>query len=474
MKLNKNHILVLIFLLVLAFSLYVNFGFNCFSDAKSYFNIRLIENVKDTGMPLLFDPLSYSGVNIVVPQLFHYLIALFSFIPFYLKIFPVIISSFIVFVVYLISKEITKNEVASLLTALLSGFIPIYFTKTMNTVSVYSLMIPFMFLLFYFLIRIEKKKYLRLFLLFSFLLPLIGASSFLFIFSLVFYVILSISEGIKIDKLKKEAILFSFFVILLMNLILFKKAFFVHGFNVVFGNVPHDILLNYFNSFNVFSSIYLIGVLSFFFGIVGVYFGVKERKDSVTLLISLILSTLLLLFLKLINLNTGLLFLAVGLTIISSLTISNFFVYLSKTKLNRFKTYFVILFILLIFVFSVLPSFYSLEDCRDLNDFYWIKNNLEGDAVILAPLEYGHYITEISERRNVIDSNFLLVKDIDDRFNSINIIYNTWSETKALELLHEYDVDYIYVDDKNKYNLIYLEDENCFKEIKEKIYEVAC
>jgi len=474
MKLNKNHFLVLIFLVVFIFNLYISFTSSYFYDASSYFNLRAIEHIRSTGLPLINDPLGYSGVQLAVPQLFHYIVTLFFFIPFYFKIIPALFTSSIVFVVYLLSKEITKDENVAFLTSFLAGFTPIYFLRTVNNVSVYSLMVPFMFLLFYFLIKINQKKYLKLFLLSCFLLPFIGASSFLFIFSLIFYVVLSVTEGIKLTKLKKEAILFSFFVVLLINLILFKKAFFMHGFNVIYGNVPGNILANYFSFFNVFGAIYLIGILSFFLGIIGVYFGIRERKDSVILLVSLILSTLLLLFLRLISLNIGLLFLAMGLTILSSLALSKFFFYLGKTKLNKFKNYFIGFFFLLIVIFAVIPSYFSSQNVSDLEVFEWMEINLEEGSVVLAPIGYGHYITGLADKKNVIDSNFLLVKDADNKFNSVTIIYNTWSETKGLELIKEYDVDYIYVDDLSKYNLNFIENENCFEKIKEEVYKVKC
>ena len=474
MKLNKNPLLILIFLAVFLFNLYVSLNFNYFFDSTSYFNLRVIEHIASTGLPLLYDPLGYSGVDLAVPQLFHYLVGIFFFIPFYFKIIPALFASSIVFVVYLLSKEVTKNEYASLLTSFLSGFVPIYFIRTVNNVSIYSLMVPLIFWLFYFLIKIEQKKYLKLFLLFSFLLPFAGASSFLFVFSLIFYVILNVTENIKIAELKKEAILFSFFVVLLINLILFKKAFFMQGFDVIYGNVPRLILENYFRSFNIFNSIYLIGVFSFFFGIVGVYYGLKEKSISVILFISLILSTLLLLFLKLININVGLLFLAMGLTVISSLALNKFFIYLNKTKLSNFKNYFMVFFVLLVIIFALLPSYYSSQNVKNLEVFEWMKNNLEEGSVVLAPPGHGHYITSLAEKKNVMDSNFLLVDDADDRFNSVSIIYNTWSETKALELLREYKVNYIYVNNMSEYNLNFLDDEKCFERIREEIYKVKC
>src|SRR3989344_6791538 len=200
MKNKYFRALLLIFIISLAFRLYLSFQTSYFNGDESYFNIRLIDNIRATGKPLIYDNLSYNGRYIIMPQLFHYILAILSFIPFYLKIIPAIFSSLIVIVVYLFSKEITGDEHASLLTALLSGFIPIYVTNILNRMSVYTLLLPLIFFLFYCLLRLEQKKYLRLFLLFSFLLPFISSVSFLFVFALVFFIFLLIQNSFNLIK----------------------------------------------------------------------------------------------------------------------------------------------------------------------------------------------------------------------------------------------------------------------------------
>lgn len=475
MKNKYFRILLLIFFISLAFRLYLSFQTSYFNGDESYFNIRLIDHIRATGKPLIFDILSYGGRQIIVPQLFHYILTLFSFIPFYLKILPAIFSSLIVFVVYFLSKEITNDEHASLLTAFLSGFIPIYVTNILNRVSVYTLLVPVIFFLFYCLLKIDQKKYLKWFLILSFLLPFISPVSFLFVLGLIFYVILMITESWKLSKLKKETFLFVFFLILFINFLLFKRAFLLYGINVIWENIPKDLLYNYFMDFNLFTAIYLIGILQLVLGTIGIFYGFfKEKKEAIILVTGVILSTLFLLILKLVNLELGIIFLSTGLTVISSLTLSKFLKYVRITKFHKIKNYFITFIILLIVVFSLVPSFNLVNNEKpNFEDLEWMKYNTNYDAVILAPLEYGHLITGVSGRRNVIDGNFLLANNPEERLKDVDIIYKTWLETKALELIREYDIDYIYItEDMN--DLIYAEDEKCFNEVRERIYKVIC
>jgi len=477
---NKYFIILLtIYLIALAFGFYISFQNKYFNDEESYFNIRLIDHIRETGKPLLYDSLSYGGRPIIVPQLFHYVMALFSFIPFYLKIIPIVLLFSTIFIVYLISKEITGDEHASLLSALLSGFLPIYVTSIINRISVYSLLVPLIFFLFYCILKLEDKRYLRLFLIGSFLLPFISSGSFLFILALIFYIILMISESFELSKLKKETLLFVFFLIFFINFLLFKKAFLTYGFNVIFGNVPKHLAYNYFADFSFLTYVYLIGILNLILGAIGIFFGFfKEKKESIILILGLILSTLFLLLLKFITISTGIIFLSIGLTITSSLTLSFILKYIRITKFYKIKDYVITFIILLILVFSFIPSFNLVNYKRyNFNDLEWLRDNTEEDSVILAPLGYGHLITGIAERKNVVDTNFLLANEPDERLRDIEVIYKTWLSTKALESIKEYKINYIYVSENNEYqieDLSYAKDEKCFNKVREKIYKVVC
>ena len=84
----------------------------------------------------------------------------------------------------------------------------------------------------------------------------------------------------------------------------------------------------------------------------------------------------------------------------------------------------------------------------------------------------------MGERKKVIESNFLLAPDPKQRYDNINLIYGGWSRNKALDLMKAYGVDYIYISEKVK-NLykdadITLENEECIRKVKERIYQFIC
>ena len=484
MKIKASIILAIILIVSLFFRLYFSFSADGFSSDESYFHLRIINYVLENKLPLLYDELSYGGQRIYYPQLFHILISLFSFIPYFLKIIPAILSSSLVIIIYLISKKITNDKTSSLLTAFLAAFIPIEIKNSTNQLSIYSLIIPVILILYLCLMNLEQKKYLNLFLVSSFLLPLIHISSLLFIFSLIFYLILSNTESLFISKYKKETIVFSFFLILLINFLIYKNLFLKYGLNVIWQNIPYSLFAVYFKNLDILEGIYLIGALPLIFGSLGIFFGLfKEKDDPIILLAAAILATLFLVSIKILTIQLGVLFLSIFLVLTSSLTIFKIYNYLDITKFSKLKKYATLSIISLIILLAFIPSYFIANSLPDydyqISSFQWLKENTEEDSAILVPYEIGNILTAVAERKNIMDNNFLLAKNTEERLNDINIAYNTFSEIKALESLRRYNVKYIYIDDyiKNKYNLTkirYIDDEKCFQEIKNDVYKIIC
>src|SRR3989344_4672110 len=132
MKIKSSAFLILIIVLALIFRFYFTFSNENFSSDDSYFHLRLVNHIIDKKIPLMEDDLSYSGNEIIYPQFFHYLLALFFFIPGYTKIITVLLIIFLVVIVYLIAKKITKDKNAALITAFLASFIPIEIKTNIN------------------------------------------------------------------------------------------------------------------------------------------------------------------------------------------------------------------------------------------------------------------------------------------------------------------------------------------------------
>lgn len=484
MKINPKFVLGIIFLLTLGFRLYVSFTNTSFSSDESYFNLRLTENIIETKKPLTYDELSYSGRNLIYPQAFNYFLALFWFVPEYEKIIPAILSSLIVIIIYFISKKITNDVKASLFSSLLSAFIPIEIRTNVNQISIYSLVIPVLLLMILALLNLDNKKYFILFIILSFLLPLIHPISILFTLSLLFYLILIDTESINLNKAKKEAIMFSFFLVLLINFFMYKEALLRYGTNIIWQNIPSILFNEYFKTFDMLEIIYLLGIIPLFFGVIGIYLGLFKRKDnSIILLSSFILVALLLISLKLINLKISILFISLPLLIASSKALSSLYSYIDLTKFSKFKKYFDFSLIILIILLSILPSILIATSLPNYNQeiktFKWLDQNTAQNSVILAGYDLGNILTYFSNRKNVADDNFLLAPNVEERLGDIDNIYRTVFEVKGLELIKKYNIKYIYASNSvlKKYSLTkipYIENKNCFELIGEDIYEVKC
>lgn len=485
MKVKKEHILLfLLFIFSLVFRLYFVLQTSNFNSDDAYFHLRHISSLVENKEFLSYDGLSYGGRYVLYPPLFHLLMAVLTFGNiFLLKLIPEILLSLMVIIIYFICKEITNRRLVALICAFMSAFIPIFLTETINKLSVYSLVLLILFLMFYCLTKLDKKFYLILFLILSFLLPLIHPSAFLFILTLGIYFLLAWVEGVKVSKLKKEATIFSIFLICLIEFIIYRKAFLEYGLNIIFYNVPANILGNVFRSFDIISLIFFVGFLILIFGFFGLYYCIAHKDNKLGLIFSsFILGVLILLLFRLISFFVGLMFLSLGLVVLSSLFIMEALNYLEQTKFFRFKVSFIYIFLIIILLFSFIPAYDVLKSSRtivdqQIHDMEWINKNTPQGTVVLGLMQEGNLISAIAKRINVADSNFLLAPNPLKRLEEINIIYSTGSGAIASKYLAKYNIKYIYFSDNAQsiYGTIkYIKDDSCFKQLRGRIYEIIC
>jgi uncharacterized membrane protein len=133
------------------------------------------------------------------------------------------------------------------------------------------------------------------------------------------------------------------------------------------------------------------------------------------------------------------------------------------------------------------PSIYASSEVindgiqgKEIEALQWIKFNTSRNNVIAGNVYEGNLIISISDRTNIIDTQFI---NAEDRIIDVNTIFTTESLVKAKKSLEKFDTDYIYFSQKSKelYNietLAYTIDENCFEEVFENefatIYKVVC
>jgi len=492
--LKKEYIwLALIFGLVLGMRLYFAFQTPYFSH-DAYFNIRQVEHIRNTGLPIFKDDLSYSGRNFFFQPFFQYILAFFNlFIPLNLvcKIIPNIFASLLVFITYLIVLEITKNKEAAIFSSFISGFIPIFFAETVNNVSAFSLIIPIMFFLVYSLIKINKgERYINFFLASILILALINASAILLVIGLLLYLLLLRIENLQQRKSELELIIFSTMFVIWFNFVIYKNAFLVHGPSLIWQNIPRELLNQYFLQLDILNAIYYIGVIPLLSGIYLIYkYTFKKKNRKIYLLMGFALSILFLLWFKLIPLKIGLIFLGVILVLLFGKFYSDSLLFINKTKFSNYKWIFAVLLFILFIFNSIIPTVsYANNIIRetpsrhDINALLWLKNNSGEEDVILASLDEGYLVNTIAERKNVIDNHFLLIKDAEQRLGDVKEIYTTHYETEAIPLLNKYNIKYIFLSrramkDYNIIDLNYKTDKKCFELVYDnevKIYKSMC
>ncbi len=459
-------------------------------ENEGYLVKRFVDNILETGNPLVYDQLSYNGREVLYSPLYHYILAFFGLFlgsGLALKLVPSIFISILVFIVYGLSKRLVDNEDLALFIALMSGFIPIVFTETLANASIYTLVIPIMFYLVYLFMDVNNEKKIKKFVFFSFFLSLLHPAALLFSIGLIFYFILASTEGIKIGNLKEELIIFNILSTFFIQFLIYKKAFLEYGLNVIWNNIPFGILGSYFD-LDLLSLLYKVGTLVIIFGLVGIIGGIIKKKDKFFLIGGLILSILILLWLRLLSPRIGLMFLSIALVLAAVLALNLFLRYLEKTKIPMYRISFMIIVFGLFILSLVVPTYYYTS--RQLNEqvpndyeilvLNWIKDNSLPDVTVLAPLEFGHVISGVAGKRTVLDSNFLLAPDTSERYEDVKLLYSTKSEVTALELIEKYNIDYIFIpiETELKYGKVkWTDDTNCFKGRffgTPKVYQVIC
>jgi hypothetical protein len=472
--------LVLIFAFALGIRLYFAASSGGYSP-EAYFDIRQIESIRETGLPIMNDELSYGGREFLFLPAFHYLLAFFNMfmgIDLVLLIFPNLFSAAIVFAVYLFTRKLTNSDFISLFTALASAFVPIHFMSGLNSVSPLSLQITLIFFALYCFSAVSQKKYLIGFTLLTFALPLVHGSSVILIMAFVVFLAMSRTMGFQIERKNTELIIFYVFISLWITLIVFKKAFLMHGVSIIWQNIPFMIRNTFFVKTTIFETMLTIGLLPVISGAFACYvYMLKTKENAFYLLVSLAISLLALVWSRLITPILGLSLLGITLVILSGTLLSYFTEFIEKTKFAKLKHVFVALFVFvfilnlmsLTLVFASNPSKISENDLHALNFLAKLDK-----GTVIAPMELGHAIAEISGQKTVADSTFFLVTDVEQRLNDINTVYSTPFEINAISIMNKYDVTYLYVPAGKQVK--YIED-RCFSSVYDgpvKIYKMNC
>ena len=479
--------LAAIFLLTLAVRLILAFTTPNFTY-DSYFHLRQIEHISETGLPLYNDPLSYGGRQHIFLPVFHYVFAAFSFfmpVEIAAKAFSALLFSTLTILAYLIAARITQNKPASLFSALIAGFLPVLFTP--NRLSIDALFFPLVFLNIYAFLRLPERKYLYTYLGSFILLCFVSSATALLIIGYGVYVLLSFMEGAALPKAEKELFIFSLFFFGWSQFLFFKNVLASYGIAFIWRNVPPQIVSDYFPSLSIPAAIVLVSLVPFLAGTYMVYrslFYLHDRK--LLFLISLVISTTILTWLRLAEFLFSLALFGVVLAIFFAPFYQQSLDYLRKTRFTFLKNNYAILIGVILIFSTVWPALNAAlgqetPTPEEVAAFRWISRELPEDATVLALLEEGHLLTYYGQRKNMMDDQFALVRDVPVRFAGLQALYTTVFQTQAFELMTKYGLDYVMITPraKQQYMLAGLKyySPECFERVygaETRIYRVKC
>ncbi|MBI5398831.1 hypothetical protein HZB03_05180 [Candidatus Woesearchaeota archaeon] len=490
---KKRHLWYVLGIMVLALSLRLMFAFSVpeLTGSDAYFRLRQVESILQSGLPLFIDPFSFSGRMHVFTPAYEYVLSLFAFVlgpALALKLIPNVLIVLVIPLVYLISKEMTRDDTVAVVTAFAAAFIPVVFSQTVNSVVMETLMIPLVFYLLYCFMRSSEKVFLYQFIVLAFVAPLVSALSFFIVLGFLLYLLLIKLEYRHQNRVELELILFFTALAIWIEFLVYKSAFLFHGYRVIWQNIPGQILQNYFAQTSIIGAVKGIGIVPLILGTVAVYqYVFKQRSRELYLIVAFTMAATILLWLRLINLSTGLMLLGSLIAVLMGLSFRDFFAYADKTKVAHFKKLFFASFVLVIVATSVIPSLILANQQiqrsllpKDVAALRWLEKNTPADSVVVGMVSEGEFISAIARRKNIADTRFFLIKNPDTVLDDIKTIYTSIFQTPALERLDKYRASYVYLSraepelgaDRLKYA-----DTNCFPLVYDngvKIYEVRC
>jgi hypothetical protein len=474
---HQEFFLWIMFACILAIRLFIVFS-NTNFNYDAYFTLRQVENIQSRGTPIYQDDLSYGGKTLLFAPLYYYIIAFFGMIignDAAGKIIPNVFAALIVIVAYLIAMKITKSHKISMITGFMTGFVPIMFFD-INNISLDYFAIILIFSIIYCIMKFSERRFVDYALILIFMLVLTTPLAFILILGLLIYLLLLKLENFSTEMKELEVILFFIFLVFWINLLIYKNALLSHGISIVWNNLPLPILANFFGRLTFLETFYTISIIPLILGIHSLYtvFYLEKNKD-VMLLTGFAIGIFLLLWFKLIDLITGLSFLSVSLVLLSAFSLKRFAGFLDKSKFHRHSTKILWMMIILFVLTAILPSILIGRDFSgrtptndDINVLSWAKMNLPRNAVISASIEEGNMVSYYANRKNIMDTNFLLTPNINQRMDAIETIYKTRFETDAVRALNNYNSKYIFLseNDRHKYRiseLFYTSNEDCFE-----------
>ncbi len=490
-RIRKEHLLLAgIFALVLLLRLYLAFSTPAFTY-DSYFHLRQAEHIREEGIPLYQDSLSYGGRELVFLPGFHYLLALLSlFLPLELaaKLFPNILLASLTLLAYAIARKVAQERTSALYSAGIAGFLPVLFST--NQAIPRSLFLPLLFLALYAFLNLPRKRFLYLYLGSFLLLCLTGTTAFVIIVGFLFYLLLLLVEKMEFRRAEVELIIFSIFFYLWSQFLFFKENLLREGPGFLWQNIPPQVIQRYFPSVSVLDALLLLGFIPLLAGIYIAYRSLfREKSHRSILLLGFALAVAFLAWFRLIPFMLALALLGIVTAVLFGVFFSDAKNFIRTTRLSRFSGWRIgaQLVLIALLASTMIPVALStagqqrMPTMEEIEAFRWLAGNTPRGARVAAAVEEGHLVTYYGKRANFMDDQFELIPNVEQRFRDLEELYTTNFQTQAIETYNKYGVQYVVLTPfaRMRYGIPYLQYHSirCFERIyksETRIYRVKC
>ncbi len=492
MRITWHHVLLGIIVLVLFATHLAVFLQQPELSYDRYFGLRQVDHIDQDAAPLYDDPLSYGGRSIMFVPFAYYLAGILGLAMngvLAIKILSSLALASLAVLVYGIVRRLQQPRGIALLASLLAGFVPALF----NPLSLaFVVFIPLLFLCLYWFMDSTQHQSILLFLLASLVAAITSPLFLILVAALLLHLLLLRLESYKLREIEIESSLFLLFFAVWLYVILFKHPLLANGLAIIRQNVPSLLLDQTFQQITLVQSLILIGIVPLVFGLIGLYrafFQAKQRPSFI--IISTVAVVFIALWLRWLMPAIGLTILGILLVILAAPVFSAMVTYINRSKLTRLAPLFIAGGIVVLLGFSILPSLATINayqadvlPAQVSESLSWIRNNTPENTTVLATLQEGNAVAAIAQRKNVMDSQFLGITDIDQRYDDLGRMFTARFQTDALALLTRYQVQYILFTElaQETYNITriaYL-DPSCFREVHVTanrtvvVYEVAC
>jgi len=427
---NKRLLLLFIFFFVF-FSLPQLLRFALYSPSiigtTPYFHIRMAELLL-SGQA--YDSLSFGGRYYTYPPAYHWLLAI-SPLKYLLNPF---IGALGVVLLYFIARELGFSEESALFSSALLGFIPgyLYLSGHINPrmPALFFLMLTFLFLL-------KSRKDKRMFYL-SFLSmpivflihPLVGAVAVF----LVLFLFRSMFKRVALLSLFSLSVFLLWFLPLALNLGLPQYSSFYSVYvelktGIQYFIFEYGLVSDSITAFMLLLSLYAI------FKVKGKSF-VKEWAILAFFLPLLIGN----------RINEQLLFPVALLA--AEVFINHWNRFWKDIKLDFVPVkVWTALFMLYVSVAAILAAgalMFFPPSAEEYHAMQWLSLHSPENAVVFADWFYGHWISAIAKRKNVMDAYAEYAPNLEQRFRDSNKILYGSDINVTISLLRKYNVSYVY------------------------------